>query len=182
MPDQPWLYFISLERDFVQTLNYVQLDRANFATYSNEYAKLLLLIGSEVDVVAKMVCRDVDPSSNAKNIVDYQFELCRIFPGIHSVEINIGLYGIKISPWLSWESTDAASPPWWKSYNSVKHGRDADFPQANLENVLTALCALLILNLYRLRRTDWIEPIPTLLDDGFPVSLHRRGTRQLPGV
>jgi hypothetical protein len=45
---QPWRYFISIEADFVETLNFVDLDPKNGSAFSNEYAKLLLLIGSEV--------------------------------------------------------------------------------------------------------------------------------------
>jgi hypothetical protein len=38
------------------------------------------------------------------------------------------------------------NPNWWRSYNKVKHERDIYFDQANLENVIRSMGALLITN------------------------------------
>ena len=80
MSFQAWYYFLSLERDFSKTEDFVHVHPANENTYSNEFAKLLLLIGSEVDVVAKMLCSKIAPKSKPKNIDDYRYHrFC--FPG-----------------------------------------------------------------------------------------------------
>jgi hypothetical protein len=70
MSNQAWYYFLSLEKDFVRTIDFIHLDPANFKAFSNEYAKLLLLIGSETDVVAKMLCEKIGPAGRFANIED----------------------------------------------------------------------------------------------------------------
>ena len=86
---QAWHYFISLERDFIETINYVELSPRNAAAYSFEFAKLLLLIGSETDVVAKMLCKKIAPTTKAENIKDYRDIITNAFTGMHAVEIDI---------------------------------------------------------------------------------------------
>jgi len=71
MDFHPWRYFISIETDFVETLNFVDLDPRNGSAFSNEFAKLLLLIGSEVDVVAKMIFKGVAGHEAAHRINGY---------------------------------------------------------------------------------------------------------------
>ena len=56
MSYEAWNYFLSIEKDFIRTIDFVHLDAANAGAFSNEYAKLILLLGSEIDVVAKMLC------------------------------------------------------------------------------------------------------------------------------
>jgi len=71
---------LSIERDFGRTLEYVELDDANANAFSDAYAKLLLLIGSEVDVVAKMLCNKVASTQKAENIGHYQTILTHTSP------------------------------------------------------------------------------------------------------
>ncbi|RWQ14806.1 hypothetical protein [Mesorhizobium sp.] len=177
-----WHYFLSLERDFERTINFVELASANSIAYSQEYAKLLLLIGSEVDITAKVLCRDVNTSSNAATIVDYQQDICSAFPGMHTIEIAISRYQMAIQPWSSWGDVSPESPGWWKAYNKVKHHRDTDFPKANQGNVVSALCGLLALHLYLHRSTDHLQPYPKLLEYSFPETLVVGGSKALPGI
>ena len=51
--DSFWTHYIMLEKEFMATTGFVKVDTENYSTYSDAYAKLLLQIGSEVDVVAK---------------------------------------------------------------------------------------------------------------------------------
>jgi hypothetical protein len=52
-----WHYFLMLERDFAATAAFVEPHVSNHKTFSDRYAGLLLLIGSEVDVVAKQLTK-----------------------------------------------------------------------------------------------------------------------------
>ena len=49
-----WQYYLMLEKQFVNTLQYVDLDNNNFTTFSNQYANLLQAIGSELDSFFKV--------------------------------------------------------------------------------------------------------------------------------
>ena len=100
MSNSSWYYFLSIEKDFVRTINFVELHTANSKAFSNEYAKLLLLLGSETDVVAKMLCNKIEPAKRAENIDDYRAIITTKFPGMHTIEIDIPRYGLKIKPWV----------------------------------------------------------------------------------
>jgi hypothetical protein len=112
---QRWHYFLSIERDFGRTLEYVELDDANANAFSDAYAKLLLLIGSEVDVVAKMLCNKVASTQKAENIRHYQTILTAHFPGMHGVEIDLPRYLTARKPWESWGASPATPPGWWQA-------------------------------------------------------------------
>jgi hypothetical protein len=67
-----WQHFLGLEADFASTARYIEFSLRNFSTFSIEYAKLLLAIGSEVDVLCKVICERIDSSVNRGNIDDYR--------------------------------------------------------------------------------------------------------------
>jgi hypothetical protein len=175
-----WHYFLALERDLIRTLDYVELHSDNAASFSNEYAKLLLLVGSEVDVVAKQLCTTVPGAKKAKNIMAYQEVLTGAFPGIHDVEVSASRYSMVVKPWLSWGNV-ASAPPWWGAYNDVKHERNLNYRAANQANVFEAFCGLLVLLMYHFRKND-LQPYPQLLERGFPDSLVVGGNHDLPGL
>jgi len=177
-----WYYFLSIEKDFVKTVDFVHLDKANFKAFSNEYAKLLLLVGSEVDVVAKVLCNKVKPGAKAENINDYRVILTAAFNGMHDTEIEIARYLMKLKPWTTWHPAVSKSPTWWTSYNNVKHERDKNFAEADQENTLNALCGLLVLLLYYFKDEKHLQPYPELLDHGFPSYIVTEGGKKLPGT
>lgn len=182
IPTVQWNYFLSLERDFIRTLDVVELDQANARAFGNEYAKLLLLIGSETDVVAKMLIAQSNPQASANNMHDYQAALTAAFQGIDTVAVDVPRYQRTIQPWQSWGTGPNSPPSWWSAYNKVKHERDTHFKLANQDNALTSLCGLLSLLLYLYHSQDVPEPYPQLLNCGFPGGLRMEGGPQLPGV
>lgn len=178
---QPWHYFLSLEADFVETLNYVELDPINSQTFSNEYLKLLLLLGSEIDVTAKMICKSVDPAAKRANIDNYRDIITTRFPKLCAYEVGIERDGSASKPWATWDASPKTNPIWWSSYNDVKHERNVNFKDANQENVLGALSGLLVLLIYHYHLYDpriHIQPYPNLLDKGFPSSIVTEGSNR----
>ena len=182
MNSQQWYYFLSIERDFIRTIDFVELHPDNNKTFSNEYAKLLLLIGSEVDVVAKLLCNKVASGQKAANIENYKAILTRRFVGIHSVEIKIPRYSTERRPWLMWDPSVGESPDWWGAYNRVKHQRDIHYAGASQNNTISALCGLFALLLYLHSEDDHLQPYPELLDNGFPSYIVSGNCRNLPGT
>lgn len=64
-----WAYYMMLEEKFIHTLDFVALSTDNEATYSNEYAGLIQMIGVEMD-------------SFSKNTADLLRRTTRTFPTI----------------------------------------------------------------------------------------------------
>ena len=161
--NQYWKQFLLLEKEFRKTTLYVALSIENNKTYSDFYAKLLLQIGSEVDVAAKLLCKEINSGTSAENIIKYRDEIMPVYPEIENVTIDCA--GIAIIPWKNW-TTD--SPTWWKIYNGVKHNRGGvetydgetkeNYKFANLKTVSSALAGLYLLELYLYQRVTDREP------------------------
>lgn len=178
--DSFWTHYVMLEKEFMTTLYYVRLDRENYSTYSDAYIKLLLQIGSEIDVVAKETCKLINPQFNGDNIVDYRSELSGD-SGFASTKVNLFNYGIILEPWNNtWlTATGYTKIIWWDVYNKVKHQRTdqvninsitkASYKFADLENVINALGGLyhLLLHSYYL----------TLKNEGKTVKIPLPGSR-----
>jgi hypothetical protein len=49
---------------------------------------------------------------------------------------------------IQWKDWGAENPQWWRSYNNVKHHRQAYYAEANLRNVLHSACGLFVLVFY----------------------------------
>jgi hypothetical protein len=141
-----WNYFLALERDMEVLSRYVEFCEANFSVFSVELAHLLFAAASEVDVVAKLVCEQVSPGTRRDNINDYKAVLVPAIPDLVETEVFVPRYGLSFKPWLNWAGTQ--NPVWWRSYNNVKHERDAHFNEATLKNSLNALGALLLLTFH----------------------------------
>ena len=141
-----WNYFIALESDLEDVSRYIEFNKDNFSTYSIELAHLLLASSSEVDVVIKELCKLISPGEKIENINDYKGIIKKHLPDFINETIYINRYEISVKPWVNWNNEE--NPDWWKSYNNVKHKRNLYFNQANLQNTIRSIGALLITNYY----------------------------------
>lgn len=139
-----WRYYLLLEKKFIDTLNYVELAEENFSTYSVEYAHQLLAIGSELDTFFKIYC-GFDLCGRGKNIVDYTRHIMNECPQITTQGVGIDNTEITLTPyeeWSQWSTQSGNLLSWWDSYNLVKHNRQENITKAAMENVVTSLAAL----------------------------------------
>lgn len=138
-----WHYFVALCNDVERTARFVEPTEDNFKTYSIEFARLILAIGSEIDVVAKLLCKAIDPNSKASRINHYLEVILTKYPDLPKVEIVIPRSDLSLTPWKEWQKGE--NPNWWKQYNGVKHERNENFSEANMVNMLNSLGGLLVL-------------------------------------
>lgn len=148
-------HYLLLEQDFKATIDYVTLEENNFTTYSVAYLKLLLTIGSEIDVMLEFLARLYEP-----NLIVTGFGCSKIIlkhePDIQMLELQVNHKSFSVIPWKA-----NSIPDWWTAYNEIKHNRYESaskfdptrkyYQFANLQNVLNALAALLSLELYAYR-------------------------------
>ncbi|MDZ5760353.1 hypothetical protein RAK27_17070 [Carnobacterium maltaromaticum] len=159
-----WEYYFGLENDFIFTIRYVSITESNYKTYSTEYAKLLLSICSEVDVILKKIC-DFE-GSKMKNVNDYLQKIIKkeLMEKNNKVTLKSPHSKLTLTPFDRWKETKNLS--WWTDYNKVKHNRSENIEKANLKNVLTSLSALYLLENYLYQKIikdevdviDFIEP------------------------
>ncbi|MCG2757628.1 MAG: hypothetical protein L6263_04280 [Desulfobacteraceae bacterium] len=148
-----WHYFLLLEDELDKISRFIEINEENYNVYSIELTKLLLSICSEVDVVAKLLCKEVDiilydkiKGSGNANISTYRTVIHTIFPEFYKTNVAIPYYNLSFAPWNSFKENK--SPAWWNEYNDVKHERNLNFKKANLENILNSMSGLMILLVY----------------------------------
>ena len=133
-----------IEKDFVNTIDYVSISQNNYSTFSPTYLKILLSIGSEIDVLKDFICKAHNTDMKHLN---------KLEPDFHLVEVEVRSESIMLTPW----NTSDSFPVWWTVYNEVKHNRNENadkidrskkyYEFANLENVISALAGLYSLEL-----------------------------------
>jgi len=171
-----WKNYILLEKEFSETLEYITLDVDNYNVYSSRYIKLLLQIGSEIDINAKLFCKQYNAQSQAKKIDHYRNEITSNEVDFCNTKVDIIQHCniLSFMPWESWNR--GINPNWWTAYNKVKHERFQTgniggatkeyYKFANLEYTLLALGGLYQLLIYRYFKLingtgNWVKtPIP----------------------
>jgi hypothetical protein len=143
-----WNYYCALDQDLLNIARYIEFTKANNPVFSIELAKLLIASSSEIDVVMKLLCKNIDPNFTKRNpdIIDYKGVIRTFLPDLITETAYINRYSLIFTPWINWEGPE--NPDFWKGYNKVKHHRDTNYPEANLKNVLHSMAALLITNFY----------------------------------
>lgn len=156
--DTYWSYYISIEKEFMNTFQYISLDEDNNNSFSQSYAKLIMEICSEIDVLFKEYCRFLDEKFNKRysKIVRYRECIRNKKPEFVDQEVQLIRNDIIIVPWSEWD--DADSPSWWTVYNKVKHHRTSivkinniskeAYKFANQEYTLLSLAGLYQLLIY----------------------------------
>jgi len=141
-----WAFFVTIDEDLHELSRFIEIHPDNSKTFSAQLVRLYLAIGSEVDVVAKLLCSQIDPAQNPGKITGYQKIITGEYPKLEDFTIHVCGTAFTFKPWRGWNS--GKSPTWWESYNNVKHKRHLLYKDANLENVLSAAAGLLVLLVY----------------------------------
>lgn len=141
-----WNYFLALDADTAKMSRFVEFSKDNYRTYSLELARLLMAAAAEVDVVAKIACLKVNPSSRAEKIGQYYSILTTAHLKLRKYPIQVKRFGLMLKPSSSWSATK--SPLWWTAYNKTKHQRNTHFQDSNLKNALNAVAGLYVMLLY----------------------------------
>ena len=134
-----WQHYLWLESEFRTVLEYVELDSANYSTYSRRIEKLILQIGSEFDNVSREICglQNVDRTS----ICDYYNYYTSNYNNIIASIVIAG--DVRLTPFDGWNNTAPGETlAFWKAYNSIKHDRISNYKEASLKNALDAMAAL----------------------------------------
>lgn len=144
---QYWKYYIMLEREFINTLDYAEIGQDS--VYSNKYAMLLQAIGAELDCFFKAYCNK-SPEDHS-NISDYANFILESWPEIREQKVSIIDKRIIIQPYKGWDKKHAkTSLSWWEGFDDIKHSRTANYSKANQINTVNALAALFIIEMRKL--------------------------------
>lgn len=135
-----WKYYLLLEKEFISTLDYVELNQANFNTFSNRYAVLIQSVGAELDNFFKAFCGLT--SDSYSNIKNYAEMVNQIWPEIKDQRIEVISYSLQLQPFKDWDVDHAKeSLQWWKAFDDIKHARTDNMNRATQLNVINILAA-----------------------------------------
>lgn len=141
-----WNYFLAIEKDLENISRFIEFAGPNLGTYSIELTHILLSSASEIDVIMKQLCTMLKPEGQNRNINDYRQIIQTRLPEFINEEIFIERYGLSYKPWENWQEDQ--NPHWWTSHNNVKHQRNEHYHEANLQNTINAVGALLLTTIY----------------------------------
>lgn len=140
-----------LERRFIESIEYVELHKDNYGTFSNGYALLIQAIGAELDTVFKEFCGF--NTSDRKSITDYAQYILRNNSDIINIKMILQEYDMEIQPFQNWNLTQPGQTlEWWTAFTDIKHDRYEKIKQANQKNVLNILGALYLLEMMYLQK------------------------------
>jgi len=138
-----WEYYLSIEADLAACSRFVEFTEANYATYSTEFARIIVAAAAEIDAILSELCGVLDPRAKAGTINQYHPIICTQFPVFTQCGVEVRRSHLFLEPWRGWEK--GQSPNWWgQGYNKIKHDRTNHFQEANLLNALQAVGALFL--------------------------------------
>lgn len=164
-----WKYYLNLKNDFLATEKYVAIDASNKNAFSIEYMKILQMVCSEVDVVTKSFCKEIDASFKGDKINQYCKKITMEYADFSKDSVHFLLGNIDMTPWSGWTFVEkntndgkkkiySNNPLWWKNHNEIKHNRTSfkggkqNYKKANQNNVINALSALFQMEMYYYNR------------------------------
>jgi hypothetical protein len=139
-----WDYYQALEEDVARVRRFIDFSHENLKTFSIELARQLVAATQEVDVLFRQICAKC--GGDAQSESGYrEFFAMGDYVKIRDIQISVHGCGLKFTPFKDWVHD---APAWWTANNKIKHERHTHFQHATLENVLSAVSALLIANIY----------------------------------
>ncbi len=155
-----WYRYKSLEDEFLSATRYFPFEKTHKKIWSEFFSDLLTKAGNSIDSFFRNMLKDASTCS-----CDYQhiqplltsrkkrdihffrdlFEPMYFFSGAEvSIAYGLTFYEKNFRPFE--EFSRNGIPEWWTAYNHVKHTWFDCIEEATLENVVSALAGLFILN------------------------------------
>ena len=141
-----------LENKIIESSNFVNIDRTNYATFSANFIFLLLSICSEIDSVSAEYCKLIAPDSDNFGGIINKIELIMSkHPNLRNKRIDTK-EPFERQSFVPFAKLEKDNSSWWSDYNKIKHNRTEidsngryNYQKANLKNVLHAIASLYIL-------------------------------------
>lgn len=171
--------FLIVQQEFIAMLEYVEPADDNSKAYSLRLRNLLIQICTEVEANLKTILLANDYSrigaeSENWNMRDY----CKVnqshFLSEYIVYLPYWDGTNERQPFKSWRS-EGGVLDWYQAYNATKHARGSKLKAANLENVVDAMTALVILISAQFYTIDFTGPDYLIAETGLASGEHAIG-------
>ncbi len=171
-PNLYWPVYKNLEREFLKLAEYVHISDDQMEIYSMHIADLIVRCSIEIEALAKQLysrlggnmspvdvdgnIRDLYFDTDCLELLEQKWKISKKKIAVSAVNIFLTDVGNTIITPLNKSNRRGTSGSKWKqAYQAIKHDRHKCIKRATLKNLLHALGALYILNLfYKNERTD----------------------------
>lgn len=150
--------YINIEKELRAIFNFIEPDEHNKDVFSFELYSLLLRACTEVELNCKLIMEANGASAMGKFFTMADYKKLESSSKLSKYKVvfqnwrrrnphNNELEYIRkvFAPFSNFDTTVGKSPDWYVAYNGVKHNREDNLENANLENCLNAVGAILIL-------------------------------------
>jgi len=160
--------FLLLQKDFLDLLDYIEPTDQNKGCYSHRTFELLVRASVEVEANCKAILEEngYRPAGPYFNMKDYKKLDASHRLSAYRVKLPVwdGNMAIR-QPFQAW--AQGKGLPWFQEYNTTKHARQQQFPQATFEALTDAITGLVALLSAQFWTCDFL-PHDTLLSVGGP--------------
>lgn len=166
-PEQYIRAFLLLQKDMQLLFDYVEPSENNLNCYSYRIHELLLRASIEIEANFKAIFLENGFTKRGDMTMD-DYKKIEISHRLSSYQIKIPVwhgFGNVRTPFAAWKEGKPLS--WYQAYNQTKHNRHEAFSMATFENMLDAICGLLIVLSSQFWTHDF-APSDTLLSIGGP--------------
>lgn len=159
-----WPVYKNLEEETLQLTKYINFDDNQMGVYSMHIADLIMKIVVEIESLSKELyksnggpdvyddngnMRDLYFDTDCINYLNTQWNICEREIIVSCASFNFNNSNNKIiKPLHNANKRGTSSSKWNKAYQAVKHDRRNNLKKGNIENLISALGALYILNIY----------------------------------
>lgn len=172
IPNLYWPVYKNLEKEFLKLADYIHFSDDQLGTYSMFIADLIVRCSVEIEALSKeLYCmlggnmfpkdsegnsRDLYFDTDCLDLLEQKWLLSKKQIAISAINFYFTDEKNKIlTPLHKSHKRGTSGSKWKQAYQAVKHDRRNSLKKASIENLLHALGALYILNLYyRDERTD----------------------------
>jgi len=140
-PEQFIRAFGIIQKDLLELFDYIEPSDVNLRTYSYRVHELFMRVCIEIEANFKAILNENGYGRRDLTMRDYKKTNTTHRLSSYQVKLPIwnGSRGSR-RPYAAWRK--GGSLPWYSAYNASKHSRHDNFQQANLNNLIDAVCGL----------------------------------------
>ncbi len=158
-----WCVYKNLERELLALAEVIFINDAQLSVYSIKIANLLMNVAIEVEAISKELYfreggtklddKDLFFDTDCLNLLNDKWALSKKVVMVTCPSLYLSNGGISLTPLHNAHKRGSSSSKWQQAYQAIKHNRAKELYQGNLKNLIHALAALYLLNIYYLNQT-----------------------------
>lgn len=196
-----WQSYLQFEKELIEITHYILVDDKQLEVYSLRLADLIIRVNTEIETLAKSLHKaNGNPAPANPSHLMYDSDCLSHLDKIWTLSKKVVLV---INPMFCLSNSDNRcfkplreahkvgedGPKWKSSYQAIKHDRANSIEKATVKNLLHAMAALFLLNVYHKGYSEIFSNIMEAKDISttcgssiFAVKLYNEGSYDLANI